>query len=80
LKQVVATLGVFDKVPVWETNSTDANMPISLGIPAFALARNSAGKGGRAHSLDEWVDVEKTQAVKDFEVAAAVILSIADLP
>lgn len=80
LKQIVATLGVFDKVPVWETNSTDANLPISLGIPAFAIARNSAGKGGRGHSLDEWVDVEKTQAVKDFEIAAAMILSIAELP
>jgi len=80
LRQVAATMGVFDKVPVWETNSTDANMPISLGIPAFAIARSSANKGGRAHSLDEWVDVEKTQAVKDFELAAALILSIAELP
>jgi tripeptide aminopeptidase len=80
LRQVAATMGVFDKVPVWETSSTDANMPISLGIPAFALARNSANKGGRGHSLDEWVDVEKTQAVKDFEIAAAMILSIAELP
>jgi tripeptide aminopeptidase len=80
LRQIAATMGVFDKVPVWETNSTDANMPISLGIPAFAIARNSANKGGRGHSLDEWVDVEKTQAVKDFEIAAALILSIAELP
>jgi len=80
LRQIVATMGVFDKVPVWETNSTDANLPISLGIPAFAIARSSASKGGRGHSLDEWVDVEKTQAVKDFELAAAMILSIAELP
>jgi acetylornithine deacetylase/succinyl-diaminopimelate desuccinylase-like protein len=80
LKQVAATLGVFDKVPVWETNSTDANMPISLGIPAFAIARNSGSKSGRGHSLDEWVDVEKTQAVKDFELAAAIILSVAEMP
>jgi acetylornithine deacetylase/succinyl-diaminopimelate desuccinylase-like protein len=80
LRQIAATMGVFDKVPVWDTNSTDANLPISLGIPAFAIARNSANKGGRGHSLDEWVDVEKTQAVKDFELAAAMILSIAELP
>jgi acetylornithine deacetylase/succinyl-diaminopimelate desuccinylase-like protein len=80
LRQIVATMGVFDKVPVWDTNSTDANLPISLGIPAFAIARSSASKGGRGHSLDEWVDVEKTQAVKDFELAAAMILSIAELP
>jgi acetylornithine deacetylase/succinyl-diaminopimelate desuccinylase-like protein len=80
LRQIAATMGVFDKVPVWETKSTDANIPISLGIPAFAIARNSASKGDRTHSLDEWIDVEKSQAVKDFELAAAMILSIAELP
>ena len=80
LRQIAATMGVFDKVPVWETSSTDANMPISLGIPAFAVARNSGNKGGRGHSLDEWTDVEKTQAVKDFELAAAMILRIEELP
>lgn len=79
LRQLAATMGVFDKVPVWETSSTDANLPISLGIPAFAIGRSSGGKGGRGHSLDEWVDVEKTQAVKDFEVSAAMILSLAEL-
>jgi tripeptide aminopeptidase len=80
LKQVAATMRVYDKVPVWETSSTDANIPISLGIPAFAMGRSSGGRGGRGHSLDEWVDVEKTQAVKDFEVAAAMILGVAELP
>lgn len=80
LKQIAAMMGVFDKVPVWEVSSTDANLPISLGIQAFAIGRSAGGKGGRGHSLDEWVDVEKTQAVKDFELAAALILSLADLP
>jgi len=80
LRQVAATMGAFDKVPVWEVNSTDANLPINLGLPAFALGRNAGDRSGRGHSLDEWVDVEKTQAVKDFELAAAIILSIADLP
>ena len=79
-RQVAATMHVFDKVPVWETSSTDANIPISLGIPAFAIARNSAGKSGRSHALDEWVDIEKTQGVKDFELAAALILTLAELP
>ena len=79
-RQVAATMRVYDKVPVWETSSTDANIPISLGIPALAVARNSATKGGRAHSLDEWTDVEKTQAVRDFELAAAIILGVASMP
>lgn len=79
-RQIAATMKVFDKVPVWDTNSTDANIPISLGIPAVAISRNSASKGGRAHSLDEWTDVEKTQAVKDFALTAALILSVANSP
>jgi acetylornithine deacetylase/succinyl-diaminopimelate desuccinylase-like protein len=79
-RQIAATMKVFDKVPIWDTNSTDANIPISLGIPALAISRNSASKGGRGHSLDEWTDVEKTQAVKDFALTAALILSVANSP
>ena len=80
LRQVVATMRIFDKVPIWETSSTDANIPISLGIPAFAMASQSANRGGRSHSLDEWTDVEKPTAVRDFEIALAVILSVANAP
>lgn len=80
LRQVAATMRTFDKVPLWETSSTDANIPISLGIPAFAMASQSGGRGGRSHSLDEWTDVEKTGAVKDFGLALAVLLSIANAP
>ncbi|MBI5689565.1 MAG: M20/M25/M40 family metallo-hydrolase, partial [Verrucomicrobia bacterium] len=46
LRQVTATMKAFGKVPVWNTGSTDANIPISLGIPAFALASQSATRGG----------------------------------
>jgi tripeptide aminopeptidase len=80
LQQVVATMRSFAKVPVWETSSTDANIPISLGIPAFAMASQSANRGGRAHSLDEWTDVEKSGAVKDFGLALAILLSVAEVP
>jgi tripeptide aminopeptidase len=80
LKQVAATMRAFDKVAVWDTNSTDANIPISMGIPAFAMASQSATRGGRSHSLDEWTDVEKTGAVSDFSLALAVLLSLAETP
>ncbi len=80
LRQVLATMKTFDKVPVWNTSSTDANIPISLGIPAFAIASQSANRTGRSHSLDEWTDVEKTTAVKDFSLALALILSVANSP
>ena len=80
LRQVAATMRVYDKVPVWQTSSTDANIPISLGIPAFAIASAAGDRGGRSHSLDEWTDVEKTAAVRDFELDAALILSVAAMP
>lgn len=38
--------------PDFKEGSTDANVAISLGIPAISLARG--GASGGAHSLDEW--------------------------
>ena len=37
-----------------ERSSTDANIPLSLGIPAIALG--AGGSSGGAHSLKEWYD------------------------
>lgn len=37
-----------------EKSSTDANLPLSLGIPAVAIG--GGGKGGGSHTLDEWYD------------------------
>ncbi len=34
--------------------STDANLPLSLGIPALAIG--TGGIGGNIHTLDEWFD------------------------
>lgn len=46
------TLGI--PAPEGGASSTDANLPISLGIPALAL--DGGGSGGGAHSLAEWYD------------------------
>lgn len=37
-----------------ERSSTDANVPLSLGIPAVSLG--GGGTGGGAHTLSEWYD------------------------
>jgi tripeptide aminopeptidase len=37
-----------------ERSSTDANIPLSLGIPAASLG--SGGKGSGSHTLSEWYD------------------------
>jgi acetylornithine deacetylase/succinyl-diaminopimelate desuccinylase-like protein len=37
-----------------ERSSTDANIPLSMGIPAISLG--AGGRGGGAHSLSEWYE------------------------
>lgn len=37
-----------------ERSSTDANIPLAMGIPAVALG--GGGAGGGSHTLDEWYD------------------------
>jgi len=61
--------------PEHEASSTDANIPMSLGIPAIKIG--SGGTGGRAHSLAEWIDVEKTSSVTGMSASLAAILAVA---
>jgi acetylornithine deacetylase/succinyl-diaminopimelate desuccinylase-like protein len=42
------------RTPELATASTDANVPISLGIPAIAIG--AGGRGGEAHTADEWFE------------------------
>ena len=36
--------------------------------------------GGRAHALDEWIDVEKAQSVKGMSTGLLMLLAMADMP
>jgi acetylornithine deacetylase/succinyl-diaminopimelate desuccinylase-like protein len=45
--------------PVLSESSTDANVPLSRGIPAISLG--GGGVGGRAHSQEEWFDPTEAQ-------------------
>ena len=58
-------------------SSTDANFPISLGIPAIRL--NSGGDGDRAHSPEEWIDVEKTASLRGIRALLATLIATANL-
>lgn len=50
--------------PALGSGSTDANIPISMGIPAVTIGRG--GAGGNAHALDEWwLDVNAHLAVQN---------------
>jgi di/tripeptidase len=61
--------------PAFGISSTDSNVPFSLGIPAITI--DSGGDGGRAHALDEWIDVEKSASLRGMRIALALILALA---
>lgn len=63
--------------PSFEWSSTDANIPMSLGIPALRIG--SGGKGGRAHSLEEWIDVEIEGSLRGMRASLATILAVAEM-
>jgi len=55
--------------------STDANIPMSLGIPAIAIG--SGATGGREHAPDEYVDVAKPNSVRGMSVGLATLIAAA---
>jgi tripeptide aminopeptidase len=61
--------------PSFEASSTDANIPMSLGIPAIRIG--SGGTGGRAHSLEEWIDVTPEVSVPGMAAGLATLLGVA---
>lgn len=63
--------------PTFEFSSTDANVPMSLGIPALKIG--AGGRGGRAHSLDEWLDVEPAEVLRGMRSSLATILALAGM-
>ncbi|MBE9637098.1 M20/M25/M40 family metallo-hydrolase [Salipiger mangrovisoli] len=67
-----AALPAFGFTPSTASSSTDANIPMSLGVPAICLG--SGGTGGRAHSLEEWIDVEPELSLRGLYAGLATIL------
>jgi tripeptide aminopeptidase len=62
--------------PELDTSSTDANVPMSLGIPAISL---SSGVSDRTHSLDEWLDVSKDVSMRQLGIVFATVLATAGM-
>ena len=56
--------------------STDANVPIGLGIPAIAIG--AGGQGGDAHSPNEWF--ENVNGTRGVARALAIVLAAAQVP
>ena len=62
--------------PELATASTDANVPISRGIPAIAIG--AGGRGGDAHTPAEWYD--NTEGWLGVARALTIVVSAAELP
>jgi di/tripeptidase len=63
IQRVAAATAHFGDDPDMRTSSTDANIPISMGIPAVSIGRG--GISGDSHAPEEyWVDRDATKAVK----------------
>ena len=58
-----------------ERSSTDANVPLSVGIPAISLG--AGGRSGGAHTLEEWYD--PTGREQGLQRVALTILGVAGL-
>jgi tripeptide aminopeptidase len=61
--------------PELATASTDANVPISLGLPAIAIG--AGGRGGDAHTPTEWFD--NTSGTLGLARALTIVVSAAGL-
>lgn len=62
--------------PPTGASSTDANLPISLGIPAISI--DGGGRGQGAHSLNEWYD-DGTNGWLGPQWAALIVARLAGL-
>ena len=76
VQTVTTVVSAFGLKPTYNISSTDANLPMSLGVPAVTIGR---GPGGRTHSLDEFTVIEPKADVKAAQVALAIIVAVAGL-
>jgi tripeptide aminopeptidase len=72
-----AAISALGFTPGHDASSTDSNVPMALGIPAVTIG--SGGQGGRAHALDEWINVDKAESVKGMQVGLVALLAMAGL-
>lgn len=63
--------------PVYGWSSTDANLPMSLGIPAITI--DTGIQGDRAHAPDEWIDISRRRVVSGLQRVLLIVLSVSGL-
>ena len=78
VRAAAAAISAFGLNPQYSISSTDANIPMSLGIPAITIGRG--GPGGRTHSLDEWTDVAPAANILNVKRALLLVLAVDRVP
>lgn len=74
VQQALAAMGSFGLNPQLTTSSTDANIPISKGLPAITISRGGISQG--AHSFEEtWTDKDSHRAI---QIALLIALTQAE--
>jgi acetylornithine deacetylase/succinyl-diaminopimelate desuccinylase-like protein len=75
VRQTVAAYATQGVTARFSFSSTDANVPMNLGIPGITISR--AATGGRGHSPDEWIDVSPAESLKVKRMNLLAILAAA---
>ena len=75
VRHALATTRLVGREPDLATASTDANVPIARGIPAIAIG--AGGRGGDAHTQNEWFD--NTDGMRGIGRALTIVVGAADL-
>lgn len=73
VRDALSASRTFGFEPRLDASSTDSNIAMSLGIPALTIG--SGAGGGRSHSTEEYLDVERERFVDGLSVGLALIIS-----
>lgn len=63
--------------PEFAASSTDSNIPMSLGVPALTVS--SGGRAVGAHSLTEYIELPRGEAVRGMQAGYALMLALAEV-
>lgn len=75
METAIKTTSTFGVTPYLDCSSTDANIPISLGLEAITLG--AGGSCGGCHTLSEWY--EETDRAKSLKRTLLLLLALAGL-
>jgi acetylornithine deacetylase/succinyl-diaminopimelate desuccinylase-like protein len=73
VRDAMAAVTAAGFAPRLDASSTDSNIPMSLGIPALTVGTGAGG--GRTHSVDEYLEIERERFVAGLTVGLSIMLA-----